>query len=163
MGSLFDTIEVGTPYSLTSSLTYICANYSIVVLFLRGMKCKNFINLSATQIISLLLEVFGNPDTKSIEICSHFYSGFGSGCSNPPGFLWLAFTCRYVRHLPRNSATSCFMPIHQNRFFKFWYIFVLPRWMVQHDYDMPPSKFHLYSIGRLEHITCLYNTMCHQQ
>lgn len=65
---------IGTPYSLTISLTYNLANLSIELVIFIGKKKVDLVSISMiTQITSLLFFPLGNPDTNSMVISSHFH------------------------------------------------------------------------------------------
>ena len=95
-----------------------------------GKKWADFVSRSTiTQIASKPALVLGNPDTKSIAILSHFHCGISKGCNIPEGLWCSIFTFWQVKHFETYSATSFFIPGHQNIAFKSWYILVLPGWM----------------------------------
>jgi hypothetical protein len=77
-------------------------------------------------------EVRGKPTMKSIQMFSHFHLGMLKGCRFPTGLKWSALTPRQVSHSDTYLAISHFILVHQNFFFKSWYILV-PGWIEYHE------------------------------
>ena len=86
LGSLSDTIDIGTPCSRTILFKYFSANCSSEHPQRISMKCVDFVSLSMITHTALIpLIVRGNPVTKSIVILSHFHTGIRRGCNMPDG------------------------------------------------------------------------------
>jgi hypothetical protein len=78
--SLFETILLGNPWSLTISLKNKFATCVASLVFWHGIKCFIFENLSTTtNMESNHLCVLGNPNTKSMFIASQGLFGIGNG------------------------------------------------------------------------------------
>src|SRR3954470_11089952 len=91
------------------------------------MKCATLVRRSTTtHMESYPHLVLGNPVMKSIPILSHFQSGIGSGCNNPAGFWFSAFTLLHTSHKAICSAMSFLRLFHPNLSFMSMYILVLP-------------------------------------
>ena len=70
--------------SLTTSLKNNSATWTTSLVFLQGIKCVIFENLSTTtKIESCMCYVLGNPRTKSMLTSSHDFFGIGNGWYNP--------------------------------------------------------------------------------
>jgi len=81
-----ETIDLGTPCNITTSLTYKGTKPEAEFVVFMGIKWETFVNLSiTTQIASLLLGEQGKPTTKSMVMFSHFHIGISSGFNNPAG------------------------------------------------------------------------------
>jgi hypothetical protein len=113
-GSLSETIEIGTPCNLTTSLIYNWASYSTESPIFIGKNKENFVNLSTiTHMASSPFLLLGNLDTKFIVIFSHFHYGIRRDC-NSPGDHWCStFTSWYMAHLATCYAISLFIFGHQ--------------------------------------------------
>ena len=125
--SNLSTILSGTPCNLTISRIYKSASLSMDILRLISKKWVHFVSRSTiTQMASCPFINLGKWVTKSMKTLSHFHWGMSSGYRVPPG-LWcsiLAFW--HTKHAATMSATSVFIPGHQNDSFKSLYIFVIP-------------------------------------
>ena len=94
LGSLFDTIEIGTPCNRTISHIYNRQNSSSVKVIHTARKCPDLVSwFTITHTVSCLRYVCGKWVTKSIVTCSHFYYATSKGWSSPAGFWCLSFTC----------------------------------------------------------------------
>ena len=79
-----DTILLGKPWSLTTSLKNKFAIWVASLVFWHGMKCIIFENMSTTtNIESYPLYVIGRTNMKSMLTASHGVSGMGNGWYNP--------------------------------------------------------------------------------
>ena len=124
LGSLSLTIDTGTPWSLMISTTYNLAYLSVEYVTLTGRKCADLVNQSIiTQIESKPRVHLGNPTTKSMVMCSHFYTEIGRLCNKPVGLWCSILTYWQVKHLATNSAISFFIPFHQKFSRRVLYIF----------------------------------------
>lgn len=105
--------------------------YILVILFkgsviLMANKWENLVSRSIiTQITSCLERPLGNHVTKSIVMCSNFYSGIDNGWNSALVRWYSTLTCWHTRHLETKSATSFFIPFYQNRGHILWYILML--------------------------------------
>jgi hypothetical protein len=95
-----------------------------------GMKWDDFIKWSTiTHIESCPHEVRGRPIMKSMQMSSHFHSRTLKGCRFPTVLRWSALTLRQVSHSTTYFTIFHFILVHQNFFFKSWYILLVPRWI----------------------------------
>ena len=83
------SMDLGTPWSLTTSRKNRFATWWASVVLRHGMKWAILENLSTTtNTTSLPRHVLGKPKTKSIEMSSHGATGTGKGMYNPVFWTW---------------------------------------------------------------------------
>jgi len=95
------------------------------------------------------LQVSGNPTTMSIDMESHFHPWISISCSSPVGLWCSIFTHWQVAQLATYLATSYFMLLHQNVYFRSLYSLFPPR-CSECDVLCPSSKIFFLSSSTLE-------------
>lgn len=107
-GCLLDMKFIGTLYRLTIWYTNNLAKFSTRNHFFTSRKCADLLSWSMiTHIPSYLFAMGGGLSTKSIAMCSHFYTRIGKGWSHHEGFCLSA--CWYCNHY--DSAYEFAMPL----------------------------------------------------
>jgi len=107
--SLSETVLLGNPCSLTTSLKTKLAMCLASFVFFHGMKCVIFENPSTIKNMeSLSFWVLGNHNTKSILIACHGLYGIRNGWYKPV-FCCLTFAYRQILHFFTKCFTSSLM------------------------------------------------------
>ena len=113
--SLSDTMDTGTPCSLTISRMYNRQNLSKAKVIRTARKCADFVSRSTiTHTVSCFCCVRGKWITKSIVTCSHFHSATSNVSLN---LLTCEISSNKVPYVSLHPT-----PIYWRR--RSWYIFV---------------------------------------
>jgi hypothetical protein len=95
-----------------------------------GMKWADLVKRSTMTHIELYpREVWGKPTMKSMHMSSHFHAGMLKGCKFLMCLKWSALTLWQVSYSDTYFTIYRFILVHQNFYFKSWYILLVLIWI----------------------------------